>query len=212
MATFKERFKELRLEKKLTQQKLAEKFYSNKSSISRYESGDQVPEIDTLQKYADFFGVSVGYLLGKEENRHIELYDMSEVGNNANAPFENIEFFKDLFENNDGSFSKIFPIELKDQDGNIISLEKVWKESNDINKVSLLKALLDNVKVHKESGSIIFHDKLHINKRLIEKIIQKLEAMNYCYISVIDDMLEKIISGEVSLEKLKAALEHNFLK
>lgn len=49
MATFGERFKELRKEKKLTQDKLAELFYLNKSSISRYENNLQIPEMPTLE-------------------------------------------------------------------------------------------------------------------------------------------------------------------
>ncbi|MFA6809254.1 MAG: helix-turn-helix domain-containing protein [Eubacteriales bacterium] len=69
MPTFNKRFKELRKEKNLTQQELADKFYLNKSSISRYEQGKQMPEIDQLQKFADFFGVSIDYLLGKTDIR-----------------------------------------------------------------------------------------------------------------------------------------------
>ena len=67
MATFGERFKELRMGKGLTQDKLAQKFSINKSSISRYEKNSQVPENETLQAFADFFEVSVDYLLGRTD-------------------------------------------------------------------------------------------------------------------------------------------------
>lgn len=70
MATFGERFKELRIEKKLTQDKLAEKFFIQKSSISKYENNVHIPEIDILQKFADFFGVSIDYLLGRSDYRY----------------------------------------------------------------------------------------------------------------------------------------------
>ncbi len=70
MATFGQRFKELRSEKRLTQQQLADNFYLNKSSISRYEQNKQIPEIDLLQKLADFFNVSVDYLLGRSDIRN----------------------------------------------------------------------------------------------------------------------------------------------
>ena len=66
--TFGERFKQLRLRKRLTQEKLADKFFLNKSSISRYEQDKQMPEIDLLEKFSDFFGVSVDHLLGKNDN------------------------------------------------------------------------------------------------------------------------------------------------
>lgn len=67
MNSFGQRFKKLRQEKNLTQEKLAEKFFLNKSSISRYEQDKQLPEIDLLEKIADFFDVSVDYLLGRVE-------------------------------------------------------------------------------------------------------------------------------------------------
>lgn len=65
MATFGEKFKKLRKSKSLTQEQLADLFYLNKSSISRYEKDKQMPEIELLQKFAEFFGVSMDYLLGK---------------------------------------------------------------------------------------------------------------------------------------------------
>lgn len=67
MATFGERFKEERKSKGLTQEQLAKKFFLNKSSISRYEKDAQIPEMPTLEKIADFFQVSIDYLLGKSD-------------------------------------------------------------------------------------------------------------------------------------------------
>lgn len=71
MPTFGERFKELRKMKKLTQEKLAEMFSINKSSISRYEKNTQMPEMDTLKKFANFFDVSIDYLLGRTDVKNI---------------------------------------------------------------------------------------------------------------------------------------------
>ena len=69
MASFGQRFKELRQEKNLTQEKLAEEFFLNKSSISRYEQNKQIPEIDLLEKIADYFDVSIDYLVGRSNNK-----------------------------------------------------------------------------------------------------------------------------------------------
>jgi transcriptional regulator with XRE-family HTH domain len=69
MPTFSERFKALRKEKGLTQEKLAQHFYLNKSSISRYEKNQQMPETDALQSFADYFEVSIDYLLGRTDVR-----------------------------------------------------------------------------------------------------------------------------------------------
>ena len=72
MATFGERIKLLRTEKRLTQDKLAEIFYLNKSSISRYENDIQIPEMPTLEAFAKYFNVSVDFLLGKTDLRTID--------------------------------------------------------------------------------------------------------------------------------------------
>ncbi|SHH54042.1 Helix-turn-helix domain-containing protein [Caloranaerobacter azorensis DSM 13643] len=71
-ATFGERFKQLRKEKNMTQEELAKKFFLNKSSISRYEQNKQVPEMDLLKGFADFFNVSIDYLLGRTDIRNPE--------------------------------------------------------------------------------------------------------------------------------------------
>lgn len=71
MNTFGERFKNERQKKELTQEELARMFLLQKSSISRYENNKQMPETDLLKKIADFFGVSVDYLLaGDSDNLH----------------------------------------------------------------------------------------------------------------------------------------------
>lgn len=60
----KHQLKTLRLQHKLTQQQLADKLNINRTSISKYENGIQVPEIDVLKSIAEFFSVSVDFLLG----------------------------------------------------------------------------------------------------------------------------------------------------
>lgn len=75
MASFSERLKELRIENRLTQEELATKFFLNKSSVSRYERGQQVPELELLQKIANFFLVSIDYLLGKSDTRTYKIQD-----------------------------------------------------------------------------------------------------------------------------------------
>lgn len=73
MFIFGERFKQLRKEKDLTQEKLAKMFHLNKSSISRYEKGQQIPETETLKNFAEYFGVSIDYLLGRTNERSVVL-------------------------------------------------------------------------------------------------------------------------------------------
>lgn len=58
------RLKELRKEKKLTQEELAQKINVTKLTISRWERGERLPKSDKAQELADFFKVNTAYLLG----------------------------------------------------------------------------------------------------------------------------------------------------
>jgi transcriptional regulator with XRE-family HTH domain len=55
----------LRQEKGLTQTELAELVSISRSALSLYELGKREPDFKTLEKLADFFGVSIDYLLGR---------------------------------------------------------------------------------------------------------------------------------------------------
>lgn len=59
------RLKELRKTRKLTQPQLAEKLNVGKSTVAMWETGDREPDYNMLQKIADFFNVSIDYLLGR---------------------------------------------------------------------------------------------------------------------------------------------------
>ena len=65
MATFSERLKELRKEKKTTLVVLAEYVGVSRSALSRYERGQADANSETLKKLAEYFNVSVDYLVGK---------------------------------------------------------------------------------------------------------------------------------------------------
>lgn len=62
------RLKALRKERKISQLKLALDLNMNQNSISRYETGEREADYATLIKLADYFGVSVDYLLERTEN------------------------------------------------------------------------------------------------------------------------------------------------
>lgn len=65
MTKIKERLRELRIEKELTQSQLAEKLNVDFRTISNWEKGVRKPDIDALVKIADCFDISVDYLLGR---------------------------------------------------------------------------------------------------------------------------------------------------
>jgi len=57
----------LRKKSKMTQQQLAEKLNYSDKAISRWEHAETLPDIETLCKVCDIFGVSFEYLLQKEQ-------------------------------------------------------------------------------------------------------------------------------------------------
>ncbi|MED0676948.1 helix-turn-helix domain-containing protein [Aneurinibacillus thermoaerophilus] len=66
---FRERLKELRSKKGITQEQLAAHLDIPESTIRRYESvEDSLPRRERLDKIADFFGVSIDYLLGRTDD------------------------------------------------------------------------------------------------------------------------------------------------
>jgi len=62
------RLKELRKKKNISQLKLALDLNMNQNSISRYENGEREADYNTLIKFADYFGVSLDYLLERTDN------------------------------------------------------------------------------------------------------------------------------------------------
>ena len=65
------RIKELRKAKKISQLKMAMDLNTNQNTISRYETGEREPSISELIKIADYFGVSLDYLVGRgDEKQH----------------------------------------------------------------------------------------------------------------------------------------------
>ncbi len=62
------RLKYLRKKKKISQLKLAIDLNMNQNSISRYENGQRQADYETLIAFADYFDVSIDYLLGRTEN------------------------------------------------------------------------------------------------------------------------------------------------
>ena len=49
--------KELRKEKNMTQEQLADKFFVSRRTVSRWETGSNMPDLDVLVELADFYDV-----------------------------------------------------------------------------------------------------------------------------------------------------------
>ena len=61
---FKNRLRELRIEKNISQIEIAKILNMSKMAISHWEKGNSEPSIDQLKVLARFFDVSIDYLIG----------------------------------------------------------------------------------------------------------------------------------------------------
>ena len=64
---YNEILKGLRINNKLTQKKLASKLHKAESTIRMWELGKNKPDFDTLNSLADFYQVSVDFIMGRVE-------------------------------------------------------------------------------------------------------------------------------------------------
>ena len=62
------RLKELRKQKGISQLKLSMDLSVNQNTISRYETGEREADYKMLIKIADYFNVSIDYLLERTDN------------------------------------------------------------------------------------------------------------------------------------------------
>ena len=79
------RIRELRKERNLTMKRLGEAIGVAESTISLYENGKRQPDNDTLQKLADYFNVSVDYILGRTD-------DMNQNPGEENISFDDFTY------------------------------------------------------------------------------------------------------------------------
>lgn len=91
---FGERLQELRKQKKITRDELAKALKLSYSAIAKYETNVRKPDQDTLKKIADFFDVTVDYLLGRSNHRKLtkkDEKDISKIIEETKQKIENTE-------------------------------------------------------------------------------------------------------------------------
>lgn len=113
MSTFGERLRDLREEKGISQKDLAEFLSLANSTVSQYEADKRDPDSSTLKKLADYFAVTLDYLLGRSDIRNPQILSDPEVISlirahqkmtpEQRAKWERInkEIFPEAFDNND---------------------------------------------------------------------------------------------------------------
>ncbi len=94
--TFGQKLKQLRTDRKLTQSELAEKLNLSKANISKYESDDIEPNLQTLTVISTLFNVSIDFLLGNNEIKNSELLTIDEEFQSLLSDPETLVAFKDF--------------------------------------------------------------------------------------------------------------------
>ena len=107
---FIERLKKLRKKEKLTQKDIATFLNISQPAYQQFESGKKKMNLETMEKLADYFNVSIDYLLGKTDipdlNLEIDIdnaidnsvaYDGTPITDNDREIIK--DFLKDYFAN-----------------------------------------------------------------------------------------------------------------
>lgn len=107
--TLSEKIKQLRKEKDITQKELAETLSISPSTIAMYETGQRKPDSDMLETIADFFNVSVDYLLGRSNIKNPEEKQESPKKNKDESSFIKEDSSSYDIDELEAKFEKLYP-------------------------------------------------------------------------------------------------------
>ena len=82
-------FEQLLLKNHVTAYKVAKETGIATSTLTDWKKGRSTPKQDKLQLLADYFGVTVGYLMGVERDENVQYYLNDETREIAQEIFEN---------------------------------------------------------------------------------------------------------------------------
>lgn len=97
MDTFKDRLKQLRNEKNLTQEELAKYIGTTRATLASWETGRREPDMETLRKLSDYFNVTLDWLIGNTDIRN----QADEITDAISDDPELAEFWNDLKQRED---------------------------------------------------------------------------------------------------------------
>ena len=126
------RLKELRQEKKLSQKELAENIGVHYRTLQNWENEESQIKPEKAKQLADFFGVSVGYLLGYEMN----LKESQEKLKEFNSTLPTLEEFDEvLFKKQEKRFKRFVQFvsdeEMKIKDRNLVLIFNLLVSSDE---------------------------------------------------------------------------------
>ena len=132
-----DRIKALRNQKKVTQETLAKHLFISPQAVSRWEQGLAVPDTAILVPLADFFGVSVDYLLRDTEQSFSTDYTSAfEVkykytSSGVVSHFKNISTY---------TFERVsFKVKYFDENDEVVDYKEDWFYSSEPNTTKIVK-------------------------------------------------------------------------
>ncbi|WP_438491062.1 helix-turn-helix domain-containing protein [Paenibacillus sp. IHBB 3054] len=94
---FSSRLFELRKNSHLTQNEISKKLGIARTTYASYEQGNREPDLQTLEKIADYFDVDADFLLGRSDERKKEL----ESGVTEGSNYHKLQRFAKRFSEHD---------------------------------------------------------------------------------------------------------------
>lgn len=95
-------FEKLCEEKGVTPYRVCKETGITTSTISNWKAGRYTPKADKIQKIADFFGVSIEFLMGAEEKEESPIYyTNAEAADAAQKIFEEDKILFDVYRSTD---------------------------------------------------------------------------------------------------------------
>ena len=91
-----DRIKELRISNHLTQDDVAQACYVTRCTVSNWEAGRRLPDIDTIVLLSRLFNVSVNELLGNEELKNVKVENFKNQINEIKTSTEKVSMFKGI--------------------------------------------------------------------------------------------------------------------
>ena len=151
---FGEKLQELRKNKNLTQEELADALYVSRTAISKWESGRGYPSIDSLKEISGFFGVSIDDLLSCDKLISIAQKENREnIGNVCDMLFGITDLMTftlmllPLYPNTVGE--KVYAVSLFAYEGSVLKLSLYWALFGILALLGIIKLILNKVRVVK---------------------------------------------------------------
>lgn len=213
---FGENLKKLRQDRNLTQERLADFLGVSFQTISKWERGDNYPDITTLPEIASFFNVTVDNLLGinKVENES-EIKEFIEKYDNLFDNDKRIEMIKKMYAKYPGNFNiqlrylgyLIFIYNSKDYQEHLDEIISIYNNIQD-------NCTIDSIRICAKRYILVYYADLAINNKdrslfeKSEKILNEMPHMrdgqefiaSYLYNDSLQDYyVKEALDEEISL-------------